>query len=125
MPSKTVSIKKITRGNDLTLKFNVTTTVDLNAARFIAKKKTKDADGAAIVNKPVTTAATANGQISDIGGSDDLAVVLIFLTQADTMQFKAAVEYVWDLEVFDAAGKATTPVGGNITFDERVRIATG
>src|SRR5262249_28411070 len=125
MASITFNLTNLTRGNDVTLKFNITTSVDLASARLVAKKKAKDLDTALVINKLITTSLSGDGQITDPGGADKLAVAQFFLTKAETATFLPDVDYQWDLEVFDAGGKSTTPAGGTITFEERVRIATG
>jgi len=125
MASKTVNIGKLTRGTDVTLKFEIKTSVDLSSARFIVKKRIKDADADAIVNKLITTTLSASGQITDPRGADDLAIALVFLSRSDSMLFKAEFDYQYDFEVFDPASKSTVPVGGTITYGERVRRGTG
>jgi hypothetical protein len=125
MPTKILDITTLTRGNDVTLKFTVKTTVDLTSAKFTIKRKFSNEDSAAAVAKLVTTSLTADGQITDVGGADDLALVQIILSKTDTNAVQAKLDYVWDLEVFDATVKATTPVGGKIIMHERVRKATG
>ncbi|MCI0391678.1 MAG: hypothetical protein MOB07_23280 [Acidobacteria bacterium] len=124
MPTTDKNLRDLTRGNAVTLRFLIKTSVDLALARFVAKRSRTDADNS-VVSKVVTTTLSADGQITDPGGPDGQAEVKIFLTITDSMVFKAALDYVWDLEVFDGASKPTTPVGGLINFDDRVRTATG
>jgi hypothetical protein len=52
-------------------------------------------------------------------------LVKFFISGAESAAFKASKEYKYDLEVFDADGNSTTPVGGGWTEEERVRTATG
>jgi hypothetical protein len=125
MPTKVLDITTLTRGNDVVLKFTVKTTVDLASAKFTVKRSFLNADSVAAVAKVVTVNLTADGQITDVGGADDLAMVQIILAKADTAAIQADLDYVWDLEVFDATVKATTPVGGRIFMHERVRKLMG
>ena len=125
MASETENLTGLTRGNDVTLKFTIATSRDLASARFIAKRKAKDLDAAAVVNKLITTSLTADGQITDAGGVDDSATAQFILTRNETDDFLAGKAYQWELEVSDEDGNFTTPKGGTITFQERVRIAVG
>lgn len=125
MPTKVFNITTLTRGNDVVIKFPVRTAIDLALAKFTVKRKFSNEDSVAAVAKLVTTALTADGQITDVGGADDLAMVQIIMAKADTNAIQADLDYVWDLEVFDATSKSTTPIGGIIRMNERVRKLTG
>lgn len=125
MPTKIFDIRTLTRGNDVVLKFPVRTAIDLALAKFTVKRKFSNEDSVAAVAKLVTVNLTADGQITDVGGADDLAMVQIILAKADTAAIQADLDYVWDLEVFDATSKATMPIGGKIVMAERVRKLTG
>lgn len=121
MASKTSNISKVTRGNDVTLKFTITSAVAITRARFIVKTAPKKDDSVALISKTVTTSLSSSGQITGSGPY----VVSIYLSKSETAACKAALAYTWDLEVFDANDKATTPVGGSFTLEQRIRIATG
>lgn len=121
--ARNFNIKTLTQGNDVVLRFNITTTVDLALALFTVKRKASNPDASIVIDKSVTTSETADGQITD--ATLPSAVVQIVLTKSDTAALLGGVDYVWDLEVFDADDKATTPVGGIINVAERVRTATG
>ena len=124
MASEIENITTLTRGNDVTLEFTVTSTEAIVRARFMVKKRYDDLDAAARIDKEVTTSLTADGQITGAGPY----VIAIFLTQDDTADdavIEADKAYKYDLEVFNADDEATTPMGGTITFRERVRLAVG
>lgn len=121
MAAKTSNITKVTRGNDVTIEFSITSTVSLVKARFVVKTSPKKDDAAAIIDKEVTTTLSSAGQITGAGPY----LVSIIVTKNDTAACKAGLDYRYDLEVFDASNKATTPVGGALNLEQRVRIATG
>jgi hypothetical protein len=121
----------ITRGNDVTLVLSIATSVALATAKFTAKRSASAADNDAAALKVVTTSLTGDGQITTAG--PPTAVVKIVLDKTTTSNFIAPKDrfqidpltYVWDLEVFDGSGKATTPINGTIIATERVRTAIG
>jgi hypothetical protein len=123
-------ITDIVRGTDTTLVFNIATSVAIATAKFCAKRSIATADGSALL-KVVTTSLTSDGQITTAG--PPTAIIRIVLGKTDTLNFLAppipqqgvSFTYLWDLEVFDGSGKATTPIGGTIVAIERVRTATG
>jgi hypothetical protein len=120
-----------TRGNDVTLAFQIATSVALATARFTAKRSFGNADNDAAATKITTVGSAPDGQITTAG--PPTAVVKIVLAKGDTDNFLAppspsqadVFTYKWDLEVFDAAGNSTTPAGGGIVVNERVRTAIG
>jgi hypothetical protein len=123
---------EIVRGNDVTLVFSIQTTVALDVAKFTAKRSFSQDDGDAAALKVITTSLTSDGQITTAG--PPTAEVKIVLAKGDTDNFIAPPNprqasqlftYVWDLEVFDVSGNASTPIGGTIVAAERVRTATG
>lgn len=125
MASETENITLITRGNDITLKFNITTSRDLGSARLTIKRRIKDADDAATtMNKVVTTTPGADGSLTNPGGGAP-SVASFILLKTETDNFTAGREYPYDVEVFDEDDLATTPIGGTFIFEERVRIAVG
>jgi hypothetical protein len=123
MPNKQVDITTLTRGSDVTLQFTISTSVDITKAFWTAKRKTQDSDAAAAVLKLVTSTLTADGQITDT--TQPTVVIKIVLAKEDTDNFFADIDYVWDLEVFDATNKSSIPVGGIIRLAERVRTGVG
>jgi hypothetical protein len=123
MPNKQVDITTLTRGTDVTLQFTITSSVDIVKAFWTAKRKVADADGAAAILKLVTSALTADGQITDT--TQPTVVIKITLAKGDTDNFFADLDYAWDLEVFDSTNKSAIPVGGIIRLAERVRTGVG
>jgi hypothetical protein len=126
MPSKTIDIKTLTRGTDVTLQFTILTSVDITKAFWTAKRKigsSGDTDAVAAVLKQVTATLTADGQITDT--TQPSVVIKIILAKGDTDNFFADLDYIWDLEVFDATNKSAIPVGGVIRLAERVRTGVG
>lgn len=131
MPERQTNITSLTRGSDVTLIFTITTAVALATAKFIAKRALSEADGDAAAFKVVSTTPNADGEITAAG--PPTAIVKIILDKDTTDNFVAppsprqveTFTYKWDLEVFDGSGKATTPAGGSIVVNERVRTATG
>jgi hypothetical protein len=126
-----ISITDIVRGTDTTLVFNILTDVALATAKFTAKRSVSNADNDAAALKVVTVSSTPDGQIT--GSGPPAAIIKIALAKVDTDNFLAAPSpsqipqfaYPWDLEVFDEDGNSTTPVGGTIVVNERVRTAVG
>jgi hypothetical protein len=116
---------KITRGNDLSLKFTIATTRAITRARFVAKRKEADSDGFALFSKQVTTTLSADGQITQQGGSGAPALMTISLTKTETAAATADVDYICDLEVFDASNIGVTPFREVMRFTERVRTSLG
>lgn len=121
-------ITGLTRGNDATLTFTISTPLALATAKWVAKRATKilgvlTPTGSEIITKVVTTSLTGDGQITAAGPPN--AEVKIILSKTNTALFSATSDYLWDLEVFDGTGKATTPIGGQVVINERVRTATG
>jgi len=120
-----IALTGLTRGNDVGLKFTIKTPVALSAARLVIKANKSDADGAALVNKTVTSTPSADGQIIDTGLVNGVAIVLFILPKTVTDDFTADQKYFWDVEVFDGSNNANTPRGGTIEFTQRVRTAVG
>jgi hypothetical protein len=126
MPTRQAEITTLTRGNDVTLQFTITTSVDIVKAFWVAKRRigpNGETDTAAAAFKMVTSTLTADGQITDT--TQPTAVIKIILAKGDTDNFFADIDYSWDLEVFDATNKSATPVGGVIRLAERVRTGVG
>jgi predicted RecA/RadA family phage recombinase len=119
-----IALTGLTRGNDVGLKFTITTPTALSLARLVIKAKVGDADPG-VITKIVTPTPGVDGQIIDPGLVSGAAVVLFVLAKTDTDNFVAGQKYVWDVEVFDVSNNASTPVGGTIQFVERVRTAVG
>jgi hypothetical protein len=122
MPNKTVDLT-MTRGTDRTLIFTITSSVDIVKAFWTAKLKASDTDSVAAVLKLVTSTLTAAGQITDT--TAPTIVIKIALAKGDTDNFLAGIDYVWDLEIFDATNKSDIPVGGRLRMSERVRTGVG
>lgn len=132
MPKQMDILNQITRGNDVTLVFSITTSVALATAKFTAKRSIGEGDGDAAAFKVVSTTPNGDGEISIAG--PPTATVKIILDKNTTDNFVAppnprrdveVYTYEWDLEIFDGSGKATTPIFGSIVVNERVRTATG
>jgi len=119
-----IALTGLTRGNDVGIKFNLTTPTALSVARLVIKAKTSDPDPG-VVSKIVTPTPSADGQIIDSGMVNGVAIVLFTLAKTNTDDFTAGKKYVWDVEVFDESSNGTTPIGGTIQFRERVRTAVG
>jgi hypothetical protein len=119
-----IALTGLTRGNDVGIKFTLTTPTPLSVARLVIKAKVTDADPG-VVSKIVTPTPSADGQIIDSGMVNGVAVVLFTLAKTNTDDFVADQKYVWDVEVFDESSNASTPVGGTIVFTQRVRTAVG
>jgi len=119
-----IALSGLTRGNDVGIKFNVKTPTPISTARFVAKAQKNDADPG-VVNKVVTAAPSADGQIIDPGAVNGVAVILFTISKTQTDDFTAGQKYFWDVEVFDVSSNANTPRAGTIVFDQRVRTAVG
>jgi predicted RecA/RadA family phage recombinase len=120
-----IALSGLTRGNDIALKFTITTPTALSAAKLVIKANKSDADGSALANKVVTLTPNADGQILDSGLANGVAIVLFVLPKTLTDDFTADQTYFWDVEVFDVSNNANTPRGGTIVFTQRVRTAVG
>src|SRR5262245_16885369 len=115
-----IALSGLTRGNDVGIKFTLTTPTPLSVGRLVIKAKTSDADPG-VVSKIVTPTPSADGQIIDSGMVNGVAIVLFTISKTQTDDFTAGQKYVWDLEVFDESNNATTPLGGTVVFTQRVR----
>jgi hypothetical protein len=125
MASTTHDITGITRGNDVDLKFIITTSRAIVRARLVAKRQITDGDGSAVIDKQVTPTATGNGQIIQQGGAGAPAIIVFTLTKIETQSIQAEADHVYDMEGFDLGNMAMTSVGGKIRMAERVRTAIG
>lgn len=119
-----IALTGLTRGNDVGIKFTLTTPTALSVARLVFKGKFGDADPG-VISKIVTPTPSADGQIIDSGLVNGIAIVLFTLAKTDTDNFTAGQKYIWDVEVFDESSNASTPRGGTVEFTERVRTAVG
>ena len=128
MSTKTIDIPNLTRGNDVTLTFTVNSTIAIATAKFAARRTTKTPfgltpAGSEVASKVVATTLNADGQITTAG--PPTATIQIILSKNDTAAFTAGAQHLWDLEVFDSTGKATTPIGGTVVLADRARSAIG
>lgn len=119
-----IALTGLTRGNDIGIKFTLTTPTPLSVARLVIKANLGDADPG-IVSKIVTPTPSADGQIIDSGMVNGIAIVLFTLAKTQTDDFTAGQKYFWDIEVFDESSNASTPRRGTIVFTQRVRTAVG
>lgn len=119
-----IALTGLTRGNDVGIKFTITTPTPLSVARLVIKATLGDADPG-VVSKIVTETPSADGQIIDSGLVNGVAVVLFTISKTQTDDFTAGQRYIWDVEVFDVSNNANTPRGGTIQFEQRVRTAVG
>src|SRR5262245_18456447 len=108
-----IALMGLTRGNDVGVKFILTTPTPLSVARLVIKEKITDADPG-VVSKIVTATPSADGQIIDSGQVNGIAIVLFTLAKNQTDDFVADKEYRWDVEVFDVSNNSNTPRGGTI-----------
>lgn len=118
-------ITDIFRGNDLSLKFTITTSRAIPRARFSAKRKVSDDDSLALFSKQITTTLSADGQITAQGGSGAPAIMTFTFTKTETAQALADVEYKFDLEVFDASNISSICLSDIMIFGPRVRTSLG
>jgi hypothetical protein len=119
-----IALTGLTRGNDVGIKFTLTTPTALSVARLVIKANLGDADPG-VISKIVTATPSADGQIIDSGMVNGIAIVLFTLAKTDTDNFTAGQKYFWDIEVFDESSNASTPRRGTIVFTQRVRTAVG
>ena len=118
-------ITGIFRGNDLSLKFTLTTSRAIPRARFTAKRKFEDGDGFSLFSKQITTTLSADGQITAQGGSGAPAVMTFTFTKTETATALANIEYFFDLEVFDGSNISSICLSDVIIFGPRVRTSLG
>jgi hypothetical protein len=119
-----IALTGLTRGNDIGIKFTVTTPTAISVARLVFKAKFTDADPG-VISKIVTATPSADGQIMDPGLVNGVAIILFTLSKTQTDDFVAGKKYRWDLEVFDVSNNSNTPRGGTAVFTERVRTTVG
>src|SRR5262245_45293974 len=110
----------IFRGNDLSLKFTITTSRAIPRARFTAKRLVGDLDSGALFSKQITTILSGDGQITQQGGSGSPAIMTFTFTKTETAAALADVEYKCDLELFDASNVSTTCFSDIMIFSPRV-----
>jgi hypothetical protein len=122
-----IALSGLTKGNDIGLKFTLTTPTPLSVARLVVKERFGDSepDIDALINKIVTASPSADGMILDPGTVNGIAVVMFILLKSETNDFTANQKYVWDVEVFDVSNNSNTPRGGTVQFNPRVRTAIG
>src|SRR5262245_21171830 len=92
-----IALSGLTRGNDVGIKFTLTTPTALSTARFVVKAQKTDPDPG-VVNKTVTATPSADGQIIDSGAVNGVAVVLFTIPKTQTDDFTAGQKYFWDVE---------------------------
>lgn len=118
-----VKIKNIVIGDDRRIK---RTYEDLPTGNIISqgwltvKKKEKDSDAAALIQKSITTAATADGQITDADTAGGSIGMYFDLTDSETGSAKAGIDYVYDIQVKTSTGGLHTLEKGTISFIKQV-----
>src|SRR5262245_45664730 len=83
-----IALTGLTRGNDLGMKFTITTPTAISVARLVFKGKFGDADPG-VVSKVVTATPSADGQIMDPGLVNGVAIILFTLSKTQTDDFVA------------------------------------
>lgn len=125
MATKIKNVTGFSRGNDFDYKITIPTTRTINRARLSIKKNFSDPDNQGIFKQITTAINNPDGIILDQGGGSGAAVVLFKVTKSESEWFDAAIDYPYDIEIFDTENRSATPVGGAIRLDERVREAIG
>lgn len=83
-----------------------------------------DADGAAVLQKSITTALTAAGQITDTGAGDQIGALHIEIASTDYANITPGHVYQYDIQLKSAAGKIGTLERGTVAFQRDVTRST-
>src|SRR5262245_41717585 len=83
-----IALTGLTRGNDVGIKFTLTTPTALSVARLVIKANLADPDPG-VVSKIVTATPSADGQVIDSGLVNGVAVILFTISKTQTDDFTA------------------------------------
>jgi hypothetical protein len=114
-----VKIKNLVLGDDKRIKRTYTslpTGSVINKAWLTIKKKEKDLDAAALVQKSITTTLTAAGQITDADTTSGDLAMYFDLSKSETGLAKPDIEYLYDIQVKKTTGEIHTLERGVIIF---------
>ena len=120
MIAKTVNLKGYVIGDDTQILFQLTewpAGVLLAKAYFTMKQSLNDLDAAAIIQRDITTALTAEGQIT-LNGSLGTAegYFLIRHQDAEWANVKPDLGYFFDIQPITDQATVQTPIVGTISF---------
>lgn len=101
---------------------NVTATL-VSKAYLTIKKRAKDPDSAALVQKMITTSASAHGQITDNNPADGGIALTFNFSSPDTINAKP-IAYFYDVRIIMASGDPHTMETGTIEFIKGYTAAT-
>jgi hypothetical protein len=123
---KTINLTNYAMGDDLPVDFTLEDWPVgqlLTKAYLTIKKKKKDPDAVALLQKSITATQTADGQIT-ANGSSGTATGTFVIAKTDYGPFKSGLAYHFDVQVINDADKLSTPIDGTITFKEDITDAT-
>lgn len=80
----------------------------VTVAYLTIKKSANQTDAQALVQKAITTSASAAGQITDASTTGGSIAMFFDLSKTDTLVFKAGVEYLYDIQVILSTGEVHT-----------------
>jgi hypothetical protein len=122
-----VKIKPVAIGDDFRVRRTYTTlpagTV-ITKAWFTVKKSEKEADPQALIHKEITTAPSANGQITTANTAGGTLAMYFDPNRTETIKAKAGLEYIHDVKVLASDGQIHTLEIGNIPFIKGVTQKT-
>lgn len=117
-----------TFGDDFTINRTVTVIPagDTLAQAWLTLKADPDADldGAAVLQKSITTALTPAGQITDTGAGDQTGAFHIEIANTDFANITPGRPYQYDIQLKSALGKIGTLESGSVVFRRDVTRST-
>jgi len=120
MIAKNVTLKGYVIGDDTEIAFELTdwpAGVLLSKAYFTVKKSLKDADGAAIIQRSITSSLTAQGKITANGSLGTAeGYFLIRHQDAEWTNVKPDLDYYFDIQPITDQATVQTPIVGTIAF---------
>lgn len=93
-------------------------------AYLTIKKSATQTDAQALVQKAITTSASAAGQITDALTTGGSIAMFFDLSKTDTLVFKAGVEYIYDVQVVLSTGEVHTMEVNTMTWINGVTSAS-
>ncbi len=122
-----VKLKNWTVGDDKQIKRTYTglqSGVTVTLGWLTLKKKEKDPDSAALIQKPILSTTSSHGRITDFYSASGQIAMYFNVLRADIVSAKPGVEYVYDIQVKTSSGAIHTLEKGTISFIRGVTEAS-
>lgn len=96
----------------------------ISQAWLTIKRRSRDLDAAAIIQKTITAVSTDAGQITDASTTGGTIAMHFDLDAADTDNAKPGVTYFYDIQIKTDTGDIHTLATGTVEFVEQITIAS-